>query len=533
VKGGEGKTEVKGMPDYIFNSISFKEFCEVDKQLLRLRQRDLLHIPFVEEPEFTELEPDWNKKYVTELDGYIAIDEPWKPQNEEEEKELVDKFLSGLRKLLDKESNWTFLQPLLLSLEYCARCQTCSEACPIYVASGRKEIYSPVFRSEMFRQMIKETKGGKRRGRVTPKAVLRLAELAYRCTVCRRCTQACPLGIDNGLITREIRKLFSQEMGIAPSALHMQGTVQQLVDGTSIGFSSNTMDDFVREIEYMVSQVLGRSYRLPVDVKKVDILLIHSIMDYIHYPETIAAMAAILEMAGYEWTLSSKIPAIDAVNYGMWYDDIQLARIALSHIKAARELDVERIVIGESGHTHSTLMSTASRLFADQYPVESYLPLLWKIVRRREIKFDSDINDFPVTLHDPCYLTRFTGIVKPQRDILKEVCPQFREMNPNGVYNYCCGGGGGLAVLNTLNFPDFRARVASRVKMKQIIEAFNSDLTEKVQKYVCAPCSNCKLSISHALNYYGLSKFKIKCLGIPEIVLNCVENMNKKILSVV
>ena len=50
--------------------------------------------------------------------------------------------------------------------------------------------------------------------------VARLMELSYRCTICRRCTQVCPVGVDNGLITHELRKLFSQEMGIAAKELH-------------------------------------------------------------------------------------------------------------------------------------------------------------------------------------------------------------------------------------------------------------------------------------------------------------------------
>ncbi len=50
--------------------------------------------------------------------------------------------------------------------------------------------------------------------------VARLAELAYRCNLCRRCAQTCPIGADNGLIAHELRKLFSQEMGIAPKELH-------------------------------------------------------------------------------------------------------------------------------------------------------------------------------------------------------------------------------------------------------------------------------------------------------------------------
>ena len=52
--------------------------------------------------------------------------------------------------------------------------------------------------------------------------VARLVELAYRCNLCRRCAQTCPIGADNGLVAHELRKLFSQEMGIAPKELPRQ-----------------------------------------------------------------------------------------------------------------------------------------------------------------------------------------------------------------------------------------------------------------------------------------------------------------------
>ena len=52
--------------------------------------------------------------------------------------------------------------------------------------------------------------------------VARLGELSYRCNLCRRCAQTCPLALDNGLIAREIRKIFSQEMGYAPKPLPEQ-----------------------------------------------------------------------------------------------------------------------------------------------------------------------------------------------------------------------------------------------------------------------------------------------------------------------
>jgi len=137
---------------------------------------------------------------------------------------FVRKFLSGLKKLLSKENNWTFLQPLVHSLDYCVKCQLCNDSCPAYIASGKQEIYRPTFRPEVLRRII--NKHLKKESGILAKLtasnielsftlLARLAELAYRCTLCRRCAQVCPIGVDNALISREIRKLFSQEMSIA------------------------------------------------------------------------------------------------------------------------------------------------------------------------------------------------------------------------------------------------------------------------------------------------------------------------------
>ena len=108
--------------------------------------------------------------------------------------------------------------------------------------SGRKEIYPPIFRSEVLRRIYRKyiKTGGKITAKLTGDidlnwtTIARLAELSYRCTLCRRCASVCPIGVDNGLINHEIRRL-SQEMGIAPKELHSKGTVQHLRVGSTTG----------------------------------------------------------------------------------------------------------------------------------------------------------------------------------------------------------------------------------------------------------------------------------------------------------
>ena len=225
-------------------------------QLHTINVKDLPKLPYPyedwEDPPYPEIPENKRAGKNLTLDGVLNIAVP-EPETGEEKEKLVAQFLIGLKKLLSVNNNWMFLRPLMLSLDNCVKCNTCSDACPIFEMSGKAEIYRPLFRSDVLRRIINKyiTPGGKLLARFTGADVdlnwdtlARLAQLAYRCNLCRRCAQTCPMGVDNGLIAREIRKLFSQEMGIAPAELHSEGTVKQLGTGSSTGISPVALMDF-------------------------------------------------------------------------------------------------------------------------------------------------------------------------------------------------------------------------------------------------------------------------------------------------
>jgi len=353
--------------------------------------------------------------------------------------------------------------------------------------------------------------------------------------MCRRCAQACVRGVDNGLITHEIRKLFSQEMGIAPKEIHEVGTVKQLQVGASTGLSPKAFEGIVRFMEDEIEEKTGRKIRIPIDKKGADILLIHNTGEYMSWPENPEAFAIIFDAAGINWTLSSQIGGYEATNYGLWYDDTQFSRIALSQAQIAKDLRVKKIVIGECGHAHKAAIVTADRVFPSELniPRESCMPVLEEIVMSGKLKFDPQRNNFPVTLHDPCNMVRSMGIVEPQRRILRRIAPQFREMEPHGVHNYCCGGGSGFAIMSSMNFPDWRSGISGRMKMKQIIDAFQDVLDPGIRKYVCSPCSNCKGQIRDMFSYYNIEEqYNIAYTGLVELIVNAMVDMPVPYLEV-
>jgi Fe-S oxidoreductase len=486
-----------------------------------------------QEPKLPALSAASAEKYVN-LDGTIGVRIP-KPKTKEEEDRLVNGFISGMRKLFNAGDNWTFLQPLVISMEHCARCQTCSESCHIYAESGRNPIYRPNYRSEIFRRLyfkhVKEGGGGGGRGDIdlTWQGVARLIELAYRCNLCRRCTQTCPIGVDNGLMAREIRKVASQELGISPRELHGDGSMLQQKVGSSTGMSSVVVKDNMDFIDEDMTEKTGLVLKTPWDKEGADVLLMHNAGEILAWPENPGAFGVLMEAAGVSWTLSSELAAYDSINYGAFYDDVQLARTLIMHMQAAKKLKVKKIIVGECGHAHKVMSVISDKILTGDLniPRESSLTFMADLVKQGRLRFDKSRNDFPVTLHDPCNITRLMGIVQPQRDIIHACVPaeRFHEMTPHGVNNYCCGGGSGFAIISGNNFSDWRFHTTGRRKLRQILTAFeNEPMDRDHPKYVCAPCSNCKGQIRDLLKYYDAwEKAGINYGGLVELMVNALK----------
>ena len=514
------------------NRIKIKDISKDTKKLASVAVGDLMALPAdFEENEWKALPDETKEKYACILDDVCILPIPT-PKTTEEEEELVNKFIDGMRKLFSKENNWTFLSILDTTMEHCARCNTCSDSCHLFEASGKNEMYRPTFRSEVFRRIYnkyikKDPLARWRHGDLDLnwRTVARLGELAYRCNICRRCAQTCPIGVDNALIAREIRKIFSQELGIATPELHDKGSMLQLKTGSSTAMNKMVVKDNVEFIDEDFSDETGFDIETPWDVEGADILLIHNAGEILAWPENIAAFSIIFKAAGISWTLSSDLAAYDSINYGVFYDDVQFARTVILQAQAAKKLGVKKIVLGECGHAHKAFTVIADRVLPKELvtPRESCFPLLRDIVMSGKIKFDPERNNFPVTLHDPCNVTRLMGIIKPQREIVKKLCPQFREMNPHGPHNYCCGGGSGYAIMSRNNIPEWRFKIAGRKKLEQILNAFSDCRGPDTPKYVCAPCSNCKGQIRDIFERYDLlEKERLTYSGLVELIVNAM-----------
>ena len=123
-------------------------------------------------------------------------------------------------------------------------------------------------------------------------------------------------------------------------------------------------------------------------------------------------------------------------------------------------------------------------------------------------------------------------IVEQPREILRAFVRDFVDMKPAGRDNFCCGGGSGFAIMSGNNFAEWRMRVSSRRKFRQVLEAFQDDLDPSHPKYVCAPCSNCKGAMRDILNYYEAGpKAGIYYGGLVELIVNAMVDVKPGFLN--
>ncbi|CUU04909.1 Fe-S oxidoreductase [Candidatus Kryptobacter tengchongensis] len=407
--------------------------------------------------------------------------------------------------VLEKQLN----QPLKTALEVCARCGICAESCHYYVSEPKLE-HVPAYRAEQLRKIYRRKYNflGKHFPSIVNAEELdegkfdKLVEMAFsECTLCRRCTFNCPLGVDTPLVMRTIRAMATAA-GKAPEILVMLAD-SAIAKGENPEIFKEMFIQQISELEKELKELTGNPHAtIPVEKEGARVLYVG-----LAGAHTIIPPAVIFNEVGEDWTLS----IYEAANYGVFLGDVERARkIAKRIIDEAKKLKVQEVVIAECGHACAALVWDAPNWFGETFPfrIRSIVELVAEYIQKGKLNLDPEANPEPVTYHDSCNLARTGGIFKEPRVILEAVVKDFREMNPNGIENYCCGGGGGLVAL-----PEYyeKRMKAGKPKAEQI--------RKTGAKIVAAACENCKLQLGDLNNYYNLG---VEVKGLVDLVANAI-----------
>jgi Fe-S oxidoreductase len=400
-------------------------------------------------------------------------------------------------------------QPLETALEACARCGICAEACHYYRAEPKVE-HIPAYRAEKLRSVYRYEHDflsrlfpiWTRSKKLDESALANLTEIAFsQCTLCRRCTVNCPLGVDTPLIMRAIRAMASAA-GTAPEILVMLADAA-IEKGKDPSFYKEIFLEQIREMEDQLRDITGdENATIPVEKQGAKILYVP-----LAGAHTILPPAVVFNAAKEDWTLS----IFEAANYGVFLADLKRAKeVAKRIVDEANRLGVKEIVIAECGHAYASYRWDVPNWFAGEFnfKVRSLIEVLAEYIQNGKIKVDPTAIPESVTYHDSCNLARNGGLIEEPRYVLGKITTDFREMTPNKAEAICCGGGGGLVAL--AEYAERRI-TAGKPKAEQI--------KKTGARVVVAACENCRLQIGDLNDHYNLN---VRITALTDLVVRAM-----------
>lgn len=401
-------------------------------------------------------------------------------------------------------------QPLETALEACARCGICAEACHYYRAEPRVE-HIPAYRAEQLRSAYRYEHDflsrlfprWTRSKKLDESTLAKLTEVAFsQCTLCRRCTVNCPLGVDTPLMMRAVRAMASAA-GTAPEILVMLADAA-IEKGKDPSFFKDIFLEQIKEMEEQLRDITGdESATIPVEKPGAKILYVP-----LAGAHTILPPAIVFNAAKEDWTLS----IFEAANYGVFLADMKRAKeVARRIVDEANRLGVKEIVIAECGHAYASYRWDVPNWFAGEFDfrVRSLIEVLADYIQEGKIKVDPTAIPESVTYHDSCNLARNGGLIEEPRYVLSRITTDFREMTPNRAEALCCGGGGGLVAL--AEYADRRI-AAGKPKADQI--------KKTGARVVVAACENCRLQIGDLNEHYNLN---VRITALTDLVVRAMK----------
>lgn len=416
--------------------------------------------------------------------------------------------------ILDKRMN----RLLASSLAACVHCGLCTEACHYYVSTGNLD-YAPVYKADLLRKIYKKRHdwlgkifpdwvGGRD---LTPQWAEKIYDLIFgACTVCRRCSFSCPMGVDYAAIMGTARYMMAA-MNRLPEGLKSTIDVH-LQTGNNMGI---TEEELIETLEWMEEELQAEvddpNAKIPLNKKGAKFFLTMNPREPKYYPLTIQAEAKILYAAKEDYTISTKY--WDATNYCLFIaDGAGAKKIAQWQVEDVERLGCEYLLAAECGHGYRAIRWEAANWLGrrPKFKVMAFQELLAQYVQEGKIKLDPSKNPQRVTYHDPCNAAKSGGIIEEPRIILRAAVEDFVELKHNRQHSYCCGGGGGA-----LTMTEFAKRRLEAAKVKA------DEISATGAKIVATSCHNCLDQLAEINRHYNLGvEVKLLCeLAADALVL--------------
>ena len=353
----------------------------------------------------------------------------------------------------------------------CIMCFRCQEVCPAY---NTGKLLSPAALEINKRYHLN-------RGGATDVSMLNLIseEAVWACTSCGACVDICPVGNEPMRDILDIRRNLSM----------MESRFPKQLENAFKGMERN-------QNPWNVSQSERMKWAEGLNVPTIEQNPEPEILWWVgcapatdaRAQKTAQAFAKILNAAGVNFAVLGRNESCtgdSARRAGR--EDIFFA-LASQNVGILNEVKPKRIITTCPHCLHT--IKNEYPAFGGNYEVVHHTQFINELVGAGKISLEVDKEQFTVTFHDPCYLSRHNKITDAPREALKYTGALTIEMPRNSAKSFCCGAGGaqmwkeeenGSARVNATRFAEAKSTGANTVAvgcpfcLSMITDASNAD----------------------------------------------------------
>ncbi|MDI6800150.1 MAG: (Fe-S)-binding protein [Actinomycetota bacterium] len=358
-------------------------------------------------------------------------------------------------------------------IDKCFQCGTCTSQCRVVECS-------PTFNPRLIHNYVKLGLDEK------------LQEV-FKCTLCARCKELCPRGVDTRSLRIAVRKhlvdnkTYPENLNLMKDAMEVERNVANFpnVDRAMWAeFLDEAPDDFyVRdsaEVIYFVGcmasfspavQSIPATFVTFLDKAEVDFTIMGEEEWCCGYPLIVAGMGDFVEP------------------------------LKEHNLKRVKEIGAKKMVFSCPSCFH-TWMHEYKEADVQMFHHTEFIK---NLIDEGRIKLGE--LKAKVTYHDPCDLGRNSSVYDAPRQIIEAIsAAEFVEMKHNREYALCCGGGGDLEVV------DAKLPVEIGKKVIEQAEETGADI-------LITSCQQCKRTLVNAVS----KESKLKVMDILEVVMDIMD----------
>lgn len=180
--------------------------------------------------------------------------------------------------------------------------------------------------------------------------------------------------------------------------------------------------------------------------------------------------------------------------------------VAKENIENINKYNIKKIVT-TCPHCFNTLSKDYKDLGLTA-EVVPYIKFINQLIKENKIHLQKQV--FDCTYHDSCYVGRYNDMFEEQRDIIKLLGGNLKEMEKHHLESFCCGGGGGRIIADE--------KLGEKISVKRIEMAKNTG-----QPIVVSNCPFCLTMFEDGIKIAEYEHL-LKTKDIAELIEEHIEN---------